>query len=70
MGHAFGVPHPPGCQEALPTCDARSIMWTGFVSYPNTYPGATERSKMLASLSERANIFVGVTRWDDEHRWY
>ena len=49
VSHAFGVPHPPGCQEGLPTCDANSIMWTGFVSYPNTYLSATERSQMKAS---------------------
>lgn len=49
MGHAFGVPHPPGCDQGLPECDANSIMWTGFASYPATYLSASERSQMVAS---------------------
>ena len=37
LGHAFHVPHPPGCEEELPTCDHRALMWNGYEDYPDTY---------------------------------
>jgi hypothetical protein len=36
-GHAFGLPHPPGCDQGLPSCDTQALMWLGFYSYPKTY---------------------------------
>ena len=36
-GHAFGLPHPPGCDQGLPSCDSKALMWLGFYDYPNTY---------------------------------
>jgi hypothetical protein len=36
-GHAFGLPHPPGCDQGLPACDSHALMWLGFYDYPNTY---------------------------------
>ena len=30
LAHAFFVPHPPGCEEGLPTCDERALMWIGY----------------------------------------
>ncbi len=49
MGHAFGLPHPAGCDAGLPTCDANSIMWVGYAAYPNTYFNAAERTQLLTS---------------------
>ena len=37
LGHTFLVPHPPGCDEGLPTCDTDALMHNGYASYPNTY---------------------------------
>ena len=37
LAHALWVPHPPGCDENLPTCDLPSLMSFGYVSYPDTY---------------------------------
>lgn len=37
MGHTFGLPHPPGCDQGLNTCDSNALMWLGYVNYPNTY---------------------------------
>ena len=37
LGHSFAVPHPPGCEEGLSTCDTRALMWLGYEDYPNTY---------------------------------
>lgn len=37
LGHAFGLPHPPGCDQGDPQCDHNALMWNGFRSYPNAY---------------------------------
>ena len=37
LGHAFGLPHPPGCDDGLPECDSEALMWLGFDNYPDTY---------------------------------
>ena len=37
LGHALGLPHPPGCDEGLPTCDFPSLMHDGYLVYPDTY---------------------------------
>ena len=37
LGHAFGLPHPPGCDEGLDTCDWHAMMQLGYVDYPDTY---------------------------------
>ncbi len=41
LGHALGLPHPPGCDPWDPkTCDdveTRSLMHDGYESYPDTY---------------------------------
>ena len=37
LGHALGLPHPPGCEDGLPTCDYDALMHLGFETYPNTY---------------------------------
>lgn len=49
MGHAFGLPHPAGCDAGLPTCDTNSIMWVGYAAYTNTYFNADERAQLLTS---------------------
>ena len=37
VGHALGLPHPPGCDEGLDTCDWHAMMQLGYVDYPDTY---------------------------------
>ena len=37
LSHAFGVPHPPGCDEGLDTCDWYALTSGGYVNYPDTY---------------------------------
>jgi hypothetical protein len=50
LGHAFGVPHPPGCDDGQPvSCDYNSIMYTGYLNYPNTYFSQTEKTTINAS---------------------
>ena len=37
LGHALGLPHPPGCDDELPTCDRQALMSNGYESYPGAY---------------------------------
>ena len=47
MGHAFGLPHPPGCDEGLSTCDHGALMATGYADWPNTYLRDDEKEVLL-----------------------
>ena len=37
LGHTFHLPHPPGCDEGLATCDGEALMAYGYAQYPHTY---------------------------------
>ncbi|WP_266365502.1 Ig-like domain-containing protein [Tellurirhabdus rosea] len=37
IGHAFGLPHPAGCDQNQSGCDWNALLWTGYANYPNTY---------------------------------
>ena len=37
LGHAFGLPHPPGCDEGLPACDRGALMGKSHHLWPDTY---------------------------------
>ena len=49
LGHTFLVPHPPGCDEGLPTCDYRALMWNGYDDYPDTYFRDDEKATLRRS---------------------
>lgn len=49
LGHAFGVPHPPGCEPYTSECDDNSIMWTGYTLYPDCYFSESEKNILRAS---------------------
>ena len=49
LAHGFGLRHPPGCDEGLPTCDYDALMAGGWWTYPDTYLRTEERRKLLAS---------------------
>ena len=34
MGHAFGLPHPPGCEEEPDSCEYGLLMWDGYGLWP------------------------------------
>lgn len=50
IGHAFGLPHPPGCDEGLSSCDNRAMMWAGFYDYPETYLREDEKAALRESV--------------------
>ena len=37
LGHAFGLLHPPECNASPGTCKDESLMWNGYVYYPETF---------------------------------
>ena len=47
LGHVFGLPHPPGCEEESPSCDTQALMWDGYSYYPNTYLRDDEKAVLL-----------------------
>ncbi len=49
LGHAFGLPHPPGCEQGAPTCDTNALMWLGYAAYPNTYLRPEEKALLLST---------------------
>jgi len=49
MGHAFGLPHPPGCDAGKKSCDTKALMWGGYVVYPRTYLRQDEKKILRAS---------------------
>ena len=50
IGHAFGLPHPPGCEQDLKSCDYRAMMWAGFYDYPLTYLREDEKAVLRESV--------------------
>ena len=49
LGHTFGLPHPPGCDEGQAACDRAALMGDGYASYPNTYLRDDEKSVLRRS---------------------
>ena len=49
LGHTFGLTHPPGCAEGLPSCDDACLMWLGYLLYPNTYLREPEKVQLRVS---------------------
>ena len=50
LGHAFGLDHPPGCDEGLNHCDYDALMWLGWAyDYPATYFTAEDIAILKAS---------------------
>lgn len=50
LGHAFYLPHPPGCDAGAPSCDSAALMWAGYASYPNTYLRDDEKAVLRTSV--------------------
>jgi len=64
MGHAFGLPHPPGCAtgQGGRTCDA--LMYLGYLTYPATFLNPAERNQLGAGPFFRPDIAVTTTLFD------
>lgn len=58
LGHAFGLPHPPGCEEGHEDCAEATrkydaLMWYGFHYWPNTYLLEPEKEYLRATPAFR-----------------
>ena len=49
LGHALGLPHPPGCDDGLPSCDYAALMAYGFGTYPDAYLRPDEKEPLMRS---------------------
>jgi hypothetical protein len=50
LGHTFGLPHPAACQQGgMGFCDHNLLMWTGYLTYPDTYFDEDEKARLLES---------------------
>ena len=49
LAHTLGVPHPPGCDEGLPTCDFGAVMGGGYDAYPDTYLRFDDKEQVIRS---------------------
>ena len=70
LGHGFGLPHPPECEQGLPTCEFGALMWSGYSLYPNTFLRAAEKvtlsqAPMLRNINRiQNNSFAsGTANW-------
>jgi hypothetical protein len=51
LGHAFGLPHPPGCDSGSCTGGTtayNSLMYIGYSTYPNTYLLSADKTTLRA----------------------
>ena len=49
--HAFGLPHPPGCEKDLSPCDYGALMWSGYYwDYPETYLAKDDKATLQGSV--------------------
>lgn len=55
LGHALGLPHPPGCDQGQPSCVRTTLMWQGYSSYPNTFLLPADKTALDASPFLRAD---------------
>jgi hypothetical protein len=50
LGHALGLPHPPECDPIqTASCPSQSIMWFGYISYPDAFLTDDEETFLEAS---------------------
>ena len=51
LGHAFNLPHPPGCedQDRTTPCDSGALMYLGYASYPDAYFTEDDQVTLAAS---------------------
>ncbi|MFT7561506.1 MAG: hypothetical protein ACI93R_003433 [Flavobacteriales bacterium] len=77
LGHALGLPHPPGCEDndSSTSCDSDSIMYLGYIDYPDTHLGASELSILNTSgfftpTYMNPRVFPHVEDFENGVTWY
>lgn len=67
MGHAFGLPHPPGCEPVVTSEDCSSLMFYGYLDYPDTFLTATEKGQLNLSPFFSTSVTVTPRLFDANH---
>lgn len=51
LGHAFNLPHPPGCDQTIAgvQCPSNALMYAGYASYPDTYLLPADKTALEAN---------------------
>jgi hypothetical protein len=51
LGHAFGLPHPPACEDSDPdtVCPTDALLWLGYITYPQTFLLAEDKQTLEQS---------------------
>ena len=49
LGHAFNLPHPASCEAHEASCPSDTLMWLGYINYPDTYFLAEDKNKLKRS---------------------
>ena len=51
LGHALGLPHPSACEDSDPNtvCPSGTLMWLGYITYPQTSLLASDKAALAAS---------------------
>ena len=51
LGHAFGLPHPPACEDSDPNtvCPLNTLMYLGYITYPQTFLLETDKETLAQS---------------------
>jgi hypothetical protein len=49
LGHAFGLPHPPGCDDHPFDPECGSVMGGGFRAFPDTFIRAQDAAQLMGS---------------------
>jgi hypothetical protein len=51
LGHAFGLPHPLGCDtpDRDTPCDSSALMWLGYIPYPDAHLTRADQALLAQS---------------------
>lgn len=50
LGHTLGLPHPASCDPVYTSeCPTDALMWTGYITYPDTYLLAEDKALLASS---------------------
>jgi len=74
LGHAFGLPHPDGCETGSPACPSSALMWLGFREYPSTFlleedKALLRESPLFEPIAPLKPRFFAGHSCDERTRW-
>jgi hypothetical protein len=64
LGHALGLPHPPGCDDGIYTNDCNSLMYWGYFNYPSTFLAESQKPLLIASGYVQAVVTTSPVLFD------